>query len=396
MISRNIPILGLCQIIHVSGTSTFVLLGGIIGSEIAPTPAWATLPVTFSVAGNALGTIPAALLMRRIGRRLGFAAAAAASVVASLLAVLAVAEGNFALFCLAAVMIGLNGAFVQQYRFAASESVDSAQSARAVSFVLVGGIVAGFLGPEVARRTRDLLPAIPYAGSFLSLAVLYFIATLLLLTFFRNTRIQAQTVQGVERPLRVISGQPLFRLAVFSAAVGYGVMSFIMTATPLHLTGHAGFSIDEAAMVVQSHIIAMYLPSLFTGWLMERLGMTRVLLLGVFAMLICVTIAMISIHLMHFWLALVLLGVGWNFLFVGGTVLLTRTYLPAERFKAQATNDFVVFASQALSSASAGTILHLAGWPALGVTSLLPLLITLFAIISLRRQITLAPAAASA
>lgn len=395
MNTRNIAILSLCQVIHVSGAATVVLLGGIIGADLAPSPAWATLPVTFSVIGNAMATVPAALLMRRVGRRAGFAAAAVTSIFACLLAALAVSEAQFALFCLATLLIGINGAFVQQYRFAASESVESAYAGRAVSLVLMGGIAAGFLGPEIARRTRDLLPATPYAGSFVSIAALYGLAALLLL-FFHDVRAQTSHVDGPERPLRAVVGQPLFLVALLTAATGYGVMSFIMTATPLQLTHHAGFSIDQTAMVIQSHIVAMYLPSLFTGWILERLGMLRVLLLGIAAMLICVFIAMAGADLMDYWLALVLLGVGWNFLFVGGTVLLTRAYRPAERFKAQAVNDFAVFAAQATASLSAGTVLFVADWHTLTITSLLPLLITLGAILSLRRQIAPAPASSPA
>ena len=399
---RNVIILSICQAIGLTGISAIVLLGGIIGTEIAPTPAWATLPVSISVVGVALSTIPAALLMKRVGRRKGFATGAALAVCAALLAAYAVAQGNFALFCAGAFFVGVNGAFVQQYRFAAGESVGEAYTSRAVSLVLLGGITAGFLGPELAQQAREWLPAGLYVGSFVAVAVLYAVAAVILLIFFQNVQVQEDgpysltrsAAEGEERPLRAIGRQPLFLIAVLAAAVAYGVMSFLMTAAPIQMHQLQHFSLDETTLVIQSHIIAMYLPSLFTGLVLERLGVFRVLLAGLAAMLAAVITALISIELLHYWLTLVLLGVGWNFLFVGGTVLLTRTYRPAERFKAQAFNDFAVFSVQATAALSSGTMLFLADWQLLSLTSLLPLLLLLGAVLALRRRI--APVAVAA
>lgn len=388
---RNVIILAICQAIALSGISAIVLLGGIIGTELAPTPAWATLPISISVVGVALSTIPSALLMKRFGRRYGFAAGASLAVTAALLAAYAVSQGNFLLFCLGSFFIGVNGAFVQQYRFAASESVGDAYTSRAVSLVLLGGITAGFLGPELAQQARYWLPAGEYVGSFVAVAVLYGLAALLMLLFYQNVRLQEDDVpaasHAVERPLRAIVQQPMFIVAVLASAVAYGVMSFLMTAAPVQMNQLQGFSLDETTLVIQSHIIAMYLPSLFTGYVLDKLGEFRVLMAGLAAMLASVIIALISIHFLHYWLTLVLLGVGWNFLFVGGTVLLTRTYNPAERFKAQAVNDFTVFAVQAAAALSSGTMLFLADWQMLSITSLLPLLLTLAAVLAFRRRI---------
>jgi MFS family permease len=307
----------------------------------------------------------------------------------------AVADGHFWLFCLATFLLGANSAFVQQYRFAAVESVAPEYAGRAVALVLVGGIVAGYLGPELAQQSKDWLAAGPYAGSFVSVGLLFGLA-LILLSFMQPVRPEAFATDGGERPWRTIVRQPVFLVAVLSAAVAYGVMTFMMTATPVHLHQIEGYPLAATTRVIQSHILAMFLPSLFSGFLIERLGVMRLSLLGVGCLLASVTAALVSHELIQYWAVLVMLGVGWNFLFVGGTVLLTRTYRPAERFKAQATNDFAVFGLQAVGSLSAGTVLYVANWQMIGLISLFPLLITLVALRSLRRQVALLPAEARA
>jgi MFS family permease len=399
---RNVLILSVSQAIGLSGISAVALLGGLIGSDIAPNPAWATLPNSIAVVGVALSSVPAAMLMKRIGRRAGFTAAAALASLAGLLAAIAVARGNFPLFCVGTLLIGVNGAFMQQYRFAATESVDRNFTSRAVSLVLVGGIAAGFLGPELAQQARDWLPAGLYVGSFASVAVLYAIAALLL-SFLSDVRATGPIQEaaaldegktGNERPLRELIGQPVFVVAMLSAAVAYGVMTLLMTATPIQLHLLQGFSMQATTLVIQSHIVAMFLPSLFTGLLLERLGVLRVLLAGVLCLLGSVAAALLSVQLPGYWTALVLLGVGWNFLFVGGTVLLTRAYRPSERFKAQAVNDLVVFTTQASASLSAGALLYAADWRVVSLAALLPLVLVLGAVLALRQQIA-APAPAS-
>jgi MFS family permease len=399
---RNVLILSVSQAIGLSGIAAVALLGGLIGSDIAPSPAWATLPNSIAVVGVALASVPAALLMKRIGRRAGFTAAAALASLAAFLAAIAVARGDFWLFCLGTLLIGVNGAFMQQYRFAATESVEPTYTSRAVALVLMGGIVAGFVGPELAQQARDWLPAGLYVGSFASVAALYAIAALLL-SFLRDVGAgdlirEASTFEdgepGEERPLRLLVVQPIFLVAMLSAAVAYGVMTLMMTATPIQLHLLQGFSMQATTLVIQSHIVAMFLPSLFTGLLLERLGVLRVLLSGVFCLLASVVAALLSEQITGYWSTLVLLGIGWNFLFLGGTVLLTRAYRPAERFKAQAANDLVVFTTQASASLSAGALLYAADWRVISLAALLPLLLVLGAVLALRRRIA-APAAVS-
>lgn len=391
MNARNVPILSISQMLAMCGPPMVVLLGGLLGAELAPNPALATLPVSMLVIGLAVATLPAALMVQRTGRKRGFQLGAALSIGAAWLAAIAILQASFWLLCFAIFLIGGMGAFVLQYRFAATESVPPARAGRAVSYVLIGGIFAGFLGPEIAQWTANWLPSAVYSGSFLTLSGIYLVA-LLVISFYRDNVVPHDEISGPSRSIRTIIRQPLFLTAVLSGTVAYGVMSIIMTATPLHMHTHSGFSLDATAFVLQSHIVAMYLPSLFTGSLIEKFGVLRIMLLGLALLLACVGIGIISRELMQYWLALILLGLGWNFMFVSGTVLLTRTYLPADRFKSQAINDFTIFGTQAMTSLFAGTLLFVSSWDALLLINLPVLLATGFLLLLLRSRLR-APAA---
>jgi len=369
-----------------AGAPAIVFLGGILGTSLAPSPTWATLPVAAMVVGVAVCTVPAALSMERVGRRRGFMASSLVAATASLIGIYAIAAESFPLFCLVALCIGGNLAFVQQYRFAAAESVEPGAIHKAVSYVLLGGIAAAFLGPELAKQTRTMLPFGLYSGSFAALAVLGY-ANTGLLYFLRDPRPHENREGGETRPLRVIVAQPVYLAAVAAGLVAFGVMSFIMTATPVSMHIIDGLSINETAWVIQSHVMAMYVPSLFTGSLIGRFGLVRIMTAGTALMIACVLLALMNRNFVHYWAGLVLLGVGWNFLFVGGTTLLTRTYSPAEGFKAQAVNDFIVFGFQALASLSAGTVIFRAGWEALNVATLPLMIVMLAVIVKLRAEI---------
>jgi len=369
-----------------AGAPVIVLLGGILGTSLAPSPSWATLPVASMVVGVALCTVPAALIMEKVGRRRGFMAASAVASAASLLGIYAIASASFIFFCVVSLFIGGNLAFVQQYRFAAAESVGTGDVHKAVSYVLLGGIAAAFLGPELAKQTRALLPLGLYSGSFAALAALGLVNTGIL--YFLSEPRPHESRDGERgRPLRKIVSQPLYMTAVAAALVAFGVMSFIMTATPVSMHIIDGFSIDETAWVIQSHVMAMYAPSLFTGSLIGRYGLVRIMSAGTLLMIACVLLALVNRHFVHYWAGLVLLGVGWNFLFVGGTTLLTRTYGRAESFKAQAVNDCVVFGFQALASLTAGTIIFRAGWEVLNAVTLPLMIVMLLVIARLRTSI---------
>ncbi len=388
---KNLILLFLSQVLGGSGASIMVLVGGLVGTDLAPSPSLATLPISLMVVGVAVSTLPVAWLLRRVGRRRGYMIGSGLGLMAALLAAFAIGQQNFVLFCLAALLIGSNGAFIQQYRFAAIESVPAARSGQAVSFVLLGGMVAGYLGPEIARRSQDWLSGGAFRSGFIILAGL-FICVIVLLNFLQDTYRVDQVEDNTERPMLEILSQPTLMIAIFAGAIAYGVMSLIMTATPVEMHTMHGFSLADTAWVIQSHIIAMYLPSFFTGLLFARFGERQVMLIGVLCLLACVILGLTSDALFEFWGALVLLGVGWNFLFVGGTVLLTRCYRPAERFKVQAVNDFTVFGIQAITSLSAGVLLFQASWDALLLANLpvLLLMLILLAIMIRRAPQTIA------
>ena len=385
ILGRNVVILSICQALGFSGVPLVLLAGGIVGSELAPSPAWATLPIAFVVVGIAVFTIPAALVMNWIGRKRGFIIAAIVAAVAALGAALAIAVQSFPLFCLMMLFMGGNTAFVMQYRFAATESVERNYAGRAVSFVLVGGIIAGFLGPEIGRDAKDWLGYGAYSGSFVIMAILY-AASAILLVFIRNVTAKEDTDKRPERSLRAIVTQRTYLVAAFSSAVAFGVMGFIMSATPLSMHVMDRFNISDTTLVIQSHIIAMYLPSLFTGFLVERLGLKVLQIIGTIAIFVGVIIAVSGHHFINYLTALTSIGLGWNFLFVAGTVMLTRSYYPEERFKAQGVNDFAIFTFQALAILSAGAILTAANWELLNLLCLPFLLIIFILILTTRSQ----------
>jgi MFS family permease len=397
---RNLLLLSSGQALGSAGVSMVVLVGGIVGSRLAPSPAWSTLPVAAMVVGLAASSAPAALLMKRIGRRPGFLLGAALAIVASGLGALAMARDSFLLLCAATALIGANGAFVNQYRFAAAESADAARAGKAVSLVLAGGVVAGLLGPLLGRLGKDWFAAAPFAGSFLLAAFLY-AACAPLLFFLREPRgaarqpdasQQPEAAQrpGAARPLRAILAQPQALAALLAGIVSFAVMTFSMTAAPvsMHVLDH--HSVNQAGFVIQSHIVAMYLPSFFTGFLLGwrsrpgRLGLGRVMLLGVLLLAASSGVTLLGGRLLHYWTALVLLGLGWNFLFLGGTTLLTRSYRPEERFQVQGVNDLLVFGFQAAASLLSGTALFGLGWKALNLLNL-PLLALMLAVLLVMR-----------
>jgi MFS family permease len=385
---HNVLILSIAQAMALAGFPIVVLLGGIIGTELAPSPILVTFPAAIMVVGLAIFTLPAASLMNVVGRKIGFIGAAIMASLAALLAAYAIDQESFFLLCVATFFIGAQGAFVQQYRFAATESVEPAKIGRAVSFVLLGGIAAGFLGPEIAVRGSGLISSTQYMGSFIIMAGIYVLAAIVLLFYQEQERhVVAAADQG--RSLRVIAAQPAFRLAVFSAAVSYGVMTFVMTATPVHLAGAHGYSLGTTSNIIKSHIAAMYAPSLITGSLIDRFGLPRVMTAGGVLLLASGLVGVGAATAPAYYLALILLGLGWNFLFVGATVLLTKTYTPGERFRSQALNDFLVFGVQAVASLSAGAALELASWEAINIMGMSLVLLTLVQLFRNRRQVQL-------
>jgi MFS family permease len=343
-----------------AGTSMMVLLAGIIGTDFAPSTDLATLPIALVVVGVASSTLPTGKLLDKFGRRRVFIAYGFIAIAAALTAMQSLLSDSFSAFCLAAFMMGWAGAAGHQYRFAALESVPPEQSAKATSFLLLGGILAAFVGPELAVRGRELL-ATEYAGSFLLLTGSY-VAGLSIISFYRDTEIKQSAQSSSGRPLLEILRSPVIIMAVSAAALGYGIMSFIMTATPISMHTHSGHSLEATKFVIQSHIAAMYLPSLVFAWFCEKIGYKGMLWSGVMVYVICLGIAALNTEFLNFWLALILLGVGWNFLFLSGTNLLPLGYRPEERFRVQSGNDFLVFSIQAIASLSSGWFLFHWQW----------------------------------
>lgn len=351
------------------GTIMLVAFGGIIGTQIAPHPALATLPLSLSILGVAATSLPAALLMQRIGRRRAFVGSACLAVVAALLCAWSVAAGSFVGFCIAGTLLGCNMAFVQQYRFAAVEYAPPDRAGQAVATVLLGTLAAAIIAPAVGTAARNLGGWPEYTGSYVVLALICGAGALLLTRLPDGAPLRLEDSHGA-RPLREIAGQADFRLAVAAGIAGYAVMSFIMTATPISMHVHDGFTSGETTSVITAHLLAMYLPSLVSPWLVQRLGGAGMMLWGIAAMAVCIVIgALIGHEFAHYVSGLVLLGLGWNLLFVAGTALLTTTYAPSERFRAQGCNDLAVFGSQGMASLLAGTAIETIGWQALNLAS---------------------------
>jgi MFS family permease len=385
MQARNLIVLVTCQMISATATISLVTLGGIIGMTLTSNKAFVTLPLSLMVVAVAATAIPATMLMRRIGRRFGFALAAVFAAIGMFIGVFALIHSSFTLFCTAAMMLGANGAFTQQYRYAAAESVAPEYVARAISFVLLGPIGGAFLGKELATRGQDWIEGIPYAGTMAALGVLFVLQAILLLALREPEVHEEHEPRHSDRSLKEIIRQPVFFTAVFGGVVAYGIMTLIMTATPLSMHVNEGYSLEDTSSVIRAHVLAMYVPSLFAGFLIERLGVTRLMMAGTAGLLATSIIGLQGHALMHYWWALVLLGVGWNFLYVGGTTLLTYSYSMAERFRAQGVNEFLVFGMSASASLLAGTVMFYFRWTTLMLLPI-PVLLAIAAALTLVRK----------
>lgn len=382
---RNLIILVAGQLISATGSIVMVTLGGIIGSALATNKAFATLPLSMMVVAIAATTIPATMLMRRIGRRKGFAMSSACAAIAVLVAAAALKYSSFVLFAVSTMMFGVNMAFTQQYRYAAAESVSPRHVPRAVSFVLLGSIGGAFVGPALATNGQHWIASVPYAGTMFALFALFILQSILFLMLGAAKEHDEHHPLQPERPLGEIVKQPLFIVAVLGGTVGYGLMTLIMTATPLSMHINDGYSIEQVSAVIQAHVLGMYVPSLAAGFLIERVGVTRLMFVGAFGLLAASIIGLQGHSVMHYWWALVLLGVGWNFLYVGGTTLLTYTYTMAERFRAQAVNEFLVFGTSATASLLAGTVMYFFGWSTLMLVPM-PILVAICVALVLVRK----------
>lgn len=356
---RNALVLACAQALGGANPAIVISLGGIVGASLVADKTFATVPVSLLQLGIATGVIPAAMLMRRFGRRSGYLIGALIGAVAASIAAVGAGAGIFWLFCVGTFMCGLYGAFVQSYRFAAADTASEAFKPRAISWVMIGGLAAGIIGPQSVYWTRDLTPAAPFAASFLAQGALALLAVGVVL-MLRAPPV-AVVKSGGGRPLSEIMRQPKFIASVTAALVAYGLMSFVMTAAPLAMVG-CGHSIGDAALGIQWHVLAMFGPSFFTGRLIARFGKETVTAVGLGLTALAAIVGLSGLSVGHFWIALILLGIGWNFGFIGATALVTDCYRPEERVKVQAANDFLVFGSVAIASFSAGGLLNAGGW----------------------------------
>jgi MFS family permease len=374
----NVWLLTLIQALALSAGTMFVLAGGVLGAQITPDPKWSTLPLAMSIVGTACGVVPVTRLMQRFGRKPVFIFTSSFGAVITLFAAASIANSSFTGLVISAFLLGVVMSAIQQIRFTAMESVSIELMPKAASTVLLGGLVAAILGPELVTIGQLITEQI-FVGAFYLMAALLLLCSFLF-TRIDNTHVAQHKSAETGRKLSVIASQPVFILAVSASVVGYALMSFIMTATPVHMHVHEAYSLQDTKWVIQSHIFAMFFPSLFSGWLISKLGTSKSIYLGLSAYITTILIALTGSQWLSYWSALVLLGIGWNFLFVGGTVLLAKSYQPSERFKVQGLNEFLVFGCQATAALSAGIFLYLIEWRGLLLASFIIIAVQLIVI----------------
>lgn len=356
---RNAMILAASQAIFGATSTALVVTSGLVGSTLAPSMAWATLPMALSIVGTALTTFPISLMMRRLGRRTGFVLCALAGAAGAFLGAYAIFQRSFGLFLLGCLVSGIYQASASYYRFAAADTASPAFRPKAISWVMTGGIVAALVGTFMVMATTNLFAPVTFAGTWLVMGVLAVIGAGILL--FVDIPLGRTHDAPAGRPLRVIARQPRYIVAAMTGMLAFGIMVLVMTATPVAMLG-CGFSVKDSSWVIQWHSLAMFVPSFFTGSLIQRFGAERISAIGMLLLVAAAISGLLGIHFENFAIGLVLLGLGWNFGYIGGTTMLTETYAPEEKNKAQGLNDFLVFTTTAVTSLMAGKLLAWFGW----------------------------------
>jgi MFS family permease len=364
---RNVALLAACQALLFTNNSTLIAINGLAGLALAPYVGLATLPVTCWVLGGAIGTMPASLHMRRVGRQRGLTTGTFWGIAGAIVCAGAIYAQSFWLLCLGTLVWGVYNAYGQYYRFAAADVATGDFKAIAISLVLAGGLVGGILGPTTSRFTIGLL-APKFMGAYLAL-IGFAVTTMILLRFIRIPTPRAPERPAAGRPLLAIVAQPKYAIAVAAGAIGYGVMNFLMTSTPIAMQV-CGHPYGDAAFVISSHIIGMFAPSFVTGRMIRGIGAAPVMFIGALLNFAAIGIALAGIAVANFWWSLVILGVGWNFLYIGGTTLLTETYRPEERARAQGLNEQAIFTMMAISSLTSGLTVTTAGWERVNLLAL--------------------------
>ena len=364
--NKNLFVLTLSQIFSFTAAPVTVFLSGIIGSQISPIKSLSTLPMSISVVGIAIGAVIASKVMSITGRKTGFIIASVGNSIVSLCAAYSIFIQNFSLFCFVNFFLGVGMAFTHQYRFAAAESVDKDKVPKAISIILLGGIVSAVIGPGLANYAKDIVSNHLYVGSYLSLAVLTFLPSIFFL-FYKNTKKIEINIKYSGRNYLELISQPRYLQAIVASAFGYAIMTFLMTATPLSMHVMEGMSLSKTSVVIQIHVAAMFLPSLITGNLVKKFGHSKIMYAGVSLYSITVIASFFDQSFLNYMFALIFLGFGWNFLFISGTSLLVLTYKEEEKFRAQGLNDFIVYSVHALGSLSAGIFLTLTNWKIMNI-----------------------------
>ncbi len=359
---RNVAILALAQALFMSVQAMGIAATPLAAYALLEADSkWlATAPIFLVHLGIMGTTIPASLLMGVIGRRAGFSLGALFGVLSGAIACLAIYQRHFPLLCVGALLQGMQAAFFWYFRLAAADATEPAFRAKAISLVMAGGVLAGFLGPQVAKWSVDWLAPATFAGVYVAMGV-FSIAVLALVQLVRIPRLSAEDRAARGRPMSEITRQPTYRVALAASVFGYAVMTLTMSATPLAMLA-CGFGFNDSATVIQAHIIGMFLPSFFTGHLINRFGVLKVIAAGGLIELCCALVNLTGVDFAHFLIANVLVGIGWNFAYVGGSTLLTTTYTSSERAKVQASHDFTVYAATATAAALSGVLAAKAGW----------------------------------
>lgn len=376
-------LLTFCQGLFLTNNVTFMAINGLVGLSLAPRPWMATLPLMGYVAGGALCANIVAGHQRAWGRKRAFQAGLGVAIGSSALCAFAASTHQFWLLVAATVLAGYYNANAALYRFAATELVEPAFKERAISWVLAGGILGAVAGPNLASATRDSLP-VPFAGAYAALVGIALLA-LLTLSFITFPPLPLPNAARPGRPLRELARQPVFVVAIIACALGYGVMNLLMASTPIAMA-MCSHPFESTALVLEWHVLGMFVPSFFTGSLIKRFGCLRIMAVGVLLNLICIAVALSGVELMQFLIALVALGVGWNFLYIGGTTLFTEAYRPEEKTTAQAAMDTVVFGTMTITSFSSGALVTTSGWTLLNMGSIVPVVLTAFALFWLALQ----------
>ncbi len=365
---KSLILLALCQALGMTMSTSMFTAGGLVGESLAPDPAWATLPISMQFTFTMLATLPASLLMQRKGRKFGFVLACLIMLAAGVGAAIAIYVRSFLGFAVSFMAFGIAMSFFQYFRFAAIDVVPDRYASRAISWVLAGGLIAAFTGPNLAAFTHLLDKTHPFLITMLC-AIPIAVLMLGLLWRMHLPLPSVEEVTGTQRANGLIFRQPVLVVAVLCGMIAYGVMTLLMAATPLSMKGH-GFHFGQTAFIIQWHIVGMFAPSFFSGALIARMGVLKVMLMGVVAYLLVVVLNLQPQTMVVYWFALVLLGIGWNFLFVGATTLLQAAWLPAEKGKVQGVNDTIVFSSSAIAAMSAGYLYAKLGWQTMSLVSL--------------------------